>query len=383
MSTPTSPRFDDTFADRLEHERTSGRPLLDLTDSDPGRWGLGWDPAELEDLIDESRTAAAREEPSEVLQRARDAVASYLAGRGVSVPPERIQFTPSRAAAYRLLVEAICGPDGEVLVPSPSDLAREVSAAARSGRVGTYALVYDGAWRLDRRALAKAFTRRTRALVFGNPSQPTGAPLSPEDLAFAEGLCAKHGATLVGDEAWADTLQGWASVIEVSRCAGIHLSGLSGVCGLSRIGAEWVAVAGPDALVSTFPGRLEAAVDERVPPPALALVPPLLARRERFLAELRAQPGRNRAALAAASLRESAWSLERGEGGCWAVLRIAGAEDEEALCLRLLEDGVAVRPGSTYGLPREGYLVVSLLPPPAIFMEALARLDRRLRAPLF
>jgi hypothetical protein len=43
---------------------------------------------------------------------------------------------------------------------------------------------------------------------------------------------------------------------------------------------------------------------------------------------------------------------------------------------------VELVPGFFHGLPTFGYLTVSLLPTPQIFGEGLARLDRRLRAPL-
>ena len=383
MTTASSRRPDEAFAARLDRARTSGSALLDLTDSDPARWGLGWDHAELEGLLEESRATGGQ--PELVRSRAREAVASYLAGRSVLVPPEHIQLTASIGMAQRLLVELLCRPGDEVLVASPSRAVVELPVATESVRVVTYALVYDGTWRIDRRSLEKAVTGRTRAILVGNPSQPTGAALSREDLAFVEDLCSQRGIAIVADEAFMDTLDGGASVIEVTRCAGFHLSGLSGVCGLLALGAEWVAGAGPDELVAPVLARLELAIEASgaAPGPALAAVPPLLARRERFLAELRTRLSRNRALLASAALGESSWTVERGAGGCWAVLRIGGAEDEESLCLRLLEDGVAVLPGFTQGLPRHGYLVVSRLPTPEVFLEALSLLDRRLRAPLF
>lgn len=110
-------------------------------------------------------------------------------------------------------------------------------------------------------------------------------------------------------------------------------------------------------------------------------IPALLAHREPFLTSLRARLATNRAALATASLGEAAWTLQWGGGGCWAVLQINPDQDEDALCAAILEDGVVVRPGCLDGLPREGYLVVSLLPEPRLFREALLRLERRLRRP--
>jgi alanine-synthesizing transaminase len=46
----------------------------------------------------------------------------------------------------------------------------------------------------------------------------------------------------------------------------------------------------------------------------------------------------------------------------------------------LSEDGVLVHPGHFYDFGAEGYLVISLLPPPEVFQEGMRRLLARLAA---
>jgi aspartate/methionine/tyrosine aminotransferase len=355
-------------------------PLLDLTESDPARCGLSWDPAELGSILE---VASARAGAADGPPRARDAVASYLAGRGVSVAPERIRFASSRRSAHRLLLNALCDADHELLVASPGRL-DTAAIPAGPARIRPYALSFGGEWHLDRRALARAVGRRTGAILVGNPSEPTGAALGRDDVAFLDGLCAERGIALIGDEALLDSAAApCASVLEATRCLAFHVSGLSGVCGLDELHAEWWAVSGPGEAVARALSRLEReSAEEPAPAAALLAIPPLLARREPYLARLRRRLEENRAALATAALRESPWSLLWGRGGRWAVLEIGAAAEARDVCARLLDDGVAVHPGSSHGLPARGYLVVSLLPPPGSFREALARLERRLRAPL-
>jgi alanine-synthesizing transaminase len=90
---------DDDFAVRLERARLAGRTLLDLAESDPSRCGLGWDSAELEGILGSQRTSIHVLEPRGV-REAREAVSSYLAGRGASVDPDRVVLVPSRERAY-------------------------------------------------------------------------------------------------------------------------------------------------------------------------------------------------------------------------------------------------------------------------------------------
>ncbi len=158
-----------------------------------------------------------------------------------------------------------------------------------------------------------------------------------------------------------------------------HLSGLSKVCGLPQLKAAWIAAAGPSARVAPALERLEVVADTylSVSGPAQLALPRLLARRERFLGPLRARLAANRAALAAH--RGGPFDPLPGAGGWAAVLRTGETVDEEALCLALLDDGVAVQPGFFYDFERRGHLVVSLLAEPAALAEGLARIAARLR----
>ena len=63
------------------------------------------------------------------------------------------------------------------------------------------------------------------------------------------------------------------------------------------------------------------------------------------------------------------------------MLRVPATLPEEQRCLRLLErHGVLVHPGYFFDFPGEAFLVLSLLPEPAVFAEGVARLVSELRA---
>ena len=58
-----------------------------------------------------------------------------------------------------------------------------------------------------------------------------------------------------------------------------------------------------------------------------------------------------------------------------AVLRVPATRSEEDLVVSLVADhGVIVHPGFFFGMPREAFLIVSLLPPPAAFAEGMRRI---------
>jgi aspartate/methionine/tyrosine aminotransferase len=368
------------LAARVEARRAAGAPLLDLAESNPTRCGLVWPAGDLAAAL--SGEELARYDPSpRGRPEAREAVARYLAGRGAAVAPERVLLTASTSEAYALLLKVLCDPGDEVLVPSPSYPLLELLCDLEGVRLARYPLRYDGEWHLDRAALAAAISDRTRAVLVVSPSNPTGAVVSPEELAFLDALCAERGLALVGDEVFADAAPGRPeSVLAARRALAFHLSGASKVCGLPQLKVAWIAAGGDDAVAAPALARLEVVADTylSVSVASQLALPALLDGRERFLAPLRARLAANRAALAASAGPGAPFGALRSGGGWSAVLRVRETLDEEALCLDLLDDGVVVQPGFFYDFERSGHLVVSLLPEPAVFAEGLARLAARL-----
>lgn len=366
------------FAARLEEARASGRRLVDLAESNPTRAGLAWPAEELAAAL--AHPAVASYEPTpRGLPAAREAVSAYLAARGAPLDPGRVLLTASTSEAYAVLLKLLCDPGDEVLVPAPAYPLLDLLAGLEGVSLARYPLRYDGEWHVDLAALEAAVGDRTRAVVVVSPSNPTGALLSGAELAAIESLCAARGLALVGDEVFADTaLRPGPSVATARTCLAFHLSGLSKVCGLPQLKAGWIAAAGPEPLVGAALARLEVVLDAAlsVSGPAQLALPALLARRETFLAPLRARLATNRAALA--RLAGSPCTALASAGGWSAVLRVGETVHEEALALALLEDGVAVSPGFFFDFERSGHLVVSLLAPPADFAEGLARIVARL-----
>jgi hypothetical protein len=368
------------LADRLDEARAAGAGLLDLAEWNPTRAGLAWKAADVAAALADPR-AASYEPAPRGLPEARAAVAGYLlAARGAAVPPERILITASTSEGYALLMKVLCDPGDEWLVPAPSYPLLDLLADLESVRLVRYPLRYDGDWHVDVSTLAALAGPRTRAIVVVSPSNPTGALLSDGELGAIERLCNERDLVLVGDEVFADTaLRPSPSVARTVGCLAFHLSGLSKVCGLPQLKAAWIAAAGPDALVRPALERLEVAADAylSVSGPAQLALPRLLARREAFLSPLRARLAANRAVLA--RVRDAPLSALASGGGWSAVLRIGETIDEEALCLALLGDGVAVQPGFFYDFERSGHLVVSLLAEPPALEEGLRRIESSLR----
>ncbi|HEY3593737.1 MAG TPA: aminotransferase class I/II-fold pyridoxal phosphate-dependent enzyme, partial [Polyangiaceae bacterium] len=161
-------------------------------------------------------------------------------------------------------------------------------------------------------------------------------------------------------------------------------SGLSKVLLLPQAKLGWTVVNGDEPLVAEAIARLELIADTflSVSTPVQLALPSLLSHRSALLSAAHARLTANLATLDSAitALGPSA-PVRRlpAHGGWYATLEVARVHDEEAwIELLLREEGVIVHPGYFFDFDRDGFLVVSLLPPGDVFREAVPRLLRRL-----
>ena len=366
----------------LARMRAEGRPVADLTLSNPTRAGI---PYPLDLLAPLADPAGLSYEPEPFgLATARAAVAADFARRGVAVAPDRVCLTASTSEAYALLFKLLCDPGDRVLVPQPSYPLFEHLTALECVQAVPYTLDLHGDWRLDVAGIERSLDERTRAVLVVSPNNPTGSVVQSTELEVLAELCGSRGVALIGDEVFTDyRLDGAApavSVLQQSRALAFALGGLSKSVGLPQVKVAWIAVNGPDALVAEALAGLEIVADTflSVSTPAQVALPRLLVHGAVVRHAIRERTARNLSALTAAAAAAPAVTLLPPAGGWCAVLQVPSLVSEEALVLALLEhDGVLVQPGYFFDFPREAFVVVSLLVDPGVFDPAIARVLAR------
>jgi aspartate/methionine/tyrosine aminotransferase len=372
------------LAEALAERRARGLPLLDLTESNPTRVGL---PAPAPALLAAPSTFNYAPEPLG-LPSAREAVAGWMALRGTPVSPEHLLLSASTSEAYAWLFKLLCEPGDNVLVPAPSYPLFEYLTRLEGVEARPYRLPRAHGFGLDADEVAAARDARSRAVLVVNPGNPTGHYLHEGELEALARVCAEGELALLSDEVFSD----YAWDAEPGRvpsvagralpCLTFALSGLSKVAGLPGLKLGWTHVGGPAPLRDEALARLELVADTylSVGTPVQLALPELLAHAPRFQEALLTRVRDNRRALLAARPAGATWDVVPAHGGWSAVLRIPLEPGEEATCLRLLEAGVLVQPGYFYDFAGGAFLVLSLLPPPAVFGEALGPLVETLAA---
>ena len=376
-------RSPNPWARALGARRRGARGLLDLTESNPTRTGLGGaSPARLRAL---AHPGGAGSEPDpRGLASARAAVAGYYAARGTPVSPEHLVLTAGTSEGYAHLFRLLADPGDAVLVPAPSYPLFEPLARLEGVNPVPYRLAYDGAWHLDRASLDEAVAGgagRARAIVVVEPNHPTGTCLSPDEVETVCALCQRHGLAVISDEVFGDypwavsepPFRGWSANRLVPTFV---LSGLSKVCGMPQLKLGWIAVAGPEPARREALEGLEWIADLflSVSTPVQLALPRLLGARAGFQARLRRRLATNLGAIDALHGRRPEITRLRATGGWAAILRLPSRRSGEAWALELLERGVVVHPGHFYDLPDEATIVVSLIVEPAVLERGLERL---------
>jgi len=388
----------------IGEKRERGTRVLDLTESNPTRVGLRYP----EEAIAEALRAAAGpayDPAPRGLEEARAAVAAWHASRrGLVVDPDRIVLTASTSEAYSYLFKLLADPGDAILVPRPSYPLFDYLAALDGLRVEGYVLHDDGdRGTIDFEALERedggGGGAAPRALVLVNPNNPTGAALRAHERDRLQGWARRARCAVISDEVFLDFLDepqgsgpGGAerdrivSLLSPGGGAGgepplqFALGGLSKACGLPQLKLGWIVVDGPEAAVREALDRLDLIADTylSVGTPVQRAAAPLLEIGDSIRALIQARLRQNLEALRCAVAKVPSCRLLRRDGGWYAVIQIPAVVPEEERVVSLLaEDDVLVHPGFFFDFPKEAYLVLSLLPEPEAFREAIRRLLAR------
>jgi len=362
------------LSEALAVYRGGGKPMLDLTGSNPTECGFEYDGSAILSAL--SNPAVLSYEPNpRGLESARRAVAAYYADRQEDVSVEDIFLTTSTSEAYSYIFRTLCDPGDEVLIPSPSYPLFDFLADIQDVSLVRYPLLYDHGWQIDFHALEQVITPRTRGVIVVHPNNPTGHFAKRADIAKLNSICAAGEMVIVADEVFLDfpLEENRPASFAANRGAPTFtLSGLSKISGLPQMKAAWLIASGPQQWKSEALARLEVIADTylSVNAPVQLAIPRFLEQRHAFQQQVISRAGRNLAELDRQLAMQKVCSRLTVEGGWCVVLRVPATRSDEDLAIELLAaQGVSVHPGHFYEFASDGCLVVSLITPERTFAE--------------
>jgi alanine-synthesizing transaminase len=367
------------LSEALAGYRASGKPLLDLTVSNPTECGFDYDRQAILQALSNPESLSYDPDPKGLLS-ARRAVAGYYSAREIIVPVEDMILTTSTSEAYSFAFRLLCNPGDELLIPEPSYPLFSFLADIQDVKLVGYPLLYDHGWQIDFHALQQAIAERTRGIIVVNPNNPTGHFCKSGEMKKLNEICSPRQIAIIADEVFLDfniaenTPRSFAAN---SESLTFTLSGISKISGLPQMKAAWVITNGPEELKAQALARLEVIADTflSVNAPVQRAMPVFLDLRHGFQKQVMARVRKNLAELDKLLLAQNACARMDVEGGWYAVVRVpAICSDEDSAIDVLTTKGVYVHPGHFFDFPADGYLIVSLITPERDFNDGMKRL---------
>jgi aspartate/methionine/tyrosine aminotransferase len=245
-------------------------------------------------------------------------------------------------------------------------------------------LIYDHGWQIDFPSLYKAVNHRTRAVVVVHPNNPTGSYISESEARKLNDFCREYDLSLIVDEVFLDYALDGAprqSFAANRETLTFTLSGISKICGLPQMKLSWVVTSGPSTPVAAALDRLEIIADTYLSmnAPIQLAAPVLLEQQPGMQLQLFDRIRENLAEVDRQLLAQKSSERLLIEGGWYAILRVPALQSDEDLTIEILhKESVLVHPGHFYDFPSDGYLVLSLITPPAPFKTGIERVLRLL-----
>jgi alanine-synthesizing transaminase len=355
------------LSEALAQHRAAGKPLLDLTASNPTDCGFAYDSRAILEALANPASLKYDPDPRGLLS-ARQAVAAYYAARSAEVAADSIILTTSTSEAYSFVFRTLCNPGGEILIPEPSYPLFAFLADIQDVKLVRYPLNYDYGWQINFHALQQAITPRTRGVIVVHPNNPTGQFTKPHELEKLNEICSSHNLAIIADEVFLDfTLQEGQSPFTFAQndaALTFTMSGLSKISGLPQMKASWLSVSGPEQLKQQALARLEIIADTYLSmnAPVQWAIPALLEQRRPFQTQLLTRAQKNLAELDRQLGTQKFCARLTVEAGWYAVLRVPATRSDEDLAIELLtRKNVYVHPGHFYDFPSDGFLIVSLI----------------------
>lgn len=364
-----------------EEVARTGREMLYLNIGDPNLYDFAPPPHVLEATFKAMRDNLNGYAPSSGIREARDAIRNEAERKGIR-SISHVFVTSGASEAIDLALAGLADPGDNVLAPSPGYPLYGAIFAKLGVENRPYYLDESNGWEPDVDDIASKIDRRTKAIVFINPNNPTGSVASRKTMERLVDLALKHNLVILSDEIYDKLMfdgRAHESTAAISPEAKVvTFNGLSKAYLVPGFRIGWGVISGPPAEVREYceaiqkmeRARLSANHPEQYAiKPALegsqdhlrGVMEKLTRRRETTVSRLNAIPG---------------ISCVSPAGAFYAFPRIdLGVEDSEFVSRVIRETGVVVVPGSGFGQkPGTQHFRVVFLPPETVLERAYAQI---------
>jgi aminotransferase len=293
-------------------------------------------------------------------------------------PETELLITVGVSEALDLTMRALLDPGDEVILPDPSFVAYSscvILAGGKPVHIPTYEV---NNFEITAKNIEERLTKKTRAILIGYPSNPTGAVMSRKKLADIAALALKHDLTVISDEIYSKLIYGaeftcFASLPSMKEHT-VFLGGFSKAFAMTgwRVGYA----AAPREIIAAMTKIHQYTMMCVSTMSQMAALEALKGEQE-SVTEMVEDYNRRRQVIVK-GFRDIGLSCFEPKGAFYAFpsIRCTGMTSEEFAEKLLSEEKVAVVPGSAFGKCGEGYVRCCYATSLADIEEALKRMGR-------
>lgn len=319
--------------------------------------------------------------PNKGFVELRREITSYFARKfGVNYDPDHETIvTVGGSEAIDLCIRVLVNPADEVLIPQPSFVCYEPITLMAGGVPVILETKEEDRFRLTAAELEKKITPKTKLLILPYPNNPTGAVMRREDLEQIAAVLKKHNILVLSDEIYGELTYGKEkhitfSAIEEMRERTVVISGFSKAYAMTgwRLGYAL----GPKEIIQAMTKLHQFAI---MSAPTTAQYAAIKALRDGDpdIERMRIQYDMRRR-FVVAEFRRMGISCFEPEGAFYVFpcIKGTGLSSEEFCEKLLLEEHIAVIPGTAFGACGEGFVRVSYSYSLSHLREALMRMEK-------
>jgi aminotransferase len=310
----------------------------------------------------------------------REEIARYLKKTyGVDYDPfGEILVTVGVSEALDLAMRALLDPGDEVIMPDPHYVAYDSCVILAEGKPVMIPTYQKHSFEIDAADIEARINDKTKAILIGYPSNPTGAVMGRDKLKAIAGVAKRHNLTVISDEIYARLTYGVEHTCFTSlpgtRESTILLGGFSKAYAMTgwRVGYA----AAPKEIIAAMT-KIHQYTIMSAPTPAQVAALEALKTGEASVLEMVADYNRRRQFIVK-GLNDIGLPCFEPKGAFYAFPSIKGTglTSEEFSEELLFEEKVAVVPGSAFGACGEGYVRCCYATSLADIEEALHRMKR-------
>ena len=293
-------------------------------------------------------------------------------------PTDEILVTVGVSEGMDLAMRAILDPGDEVLIPEPCYVSYKPCISLAGGVPVGILTTMESGFRVTIDQLEAARTTRTKAIVLGYPSNPTGATMPREQMQEIVDFAVRHNLYLISDEIY-DRLTYDGSHTCVAALPGawertILLNGFSKAYAMTgwRVGY----VCAPPVLLNAM-YKIHSYTIMCVPTTSQKAAIEALKSGETAVRDMVGQYNQRRR-LIVDGLNHAGLECHLPQGAFYAFPSIhrTGLSSEDFAMRLIEEEHVAVVPGTAFGMGGEGHIRISYATSLAKIEEALHRITR-------